>query len=50
MGGLFFICIPQIFKPFGIFLRWVGQEDAVFAVVFNAVVVKAPFLQYVHNM
>ena len=34
MGGLFFICIPQIFKPFGVFLRWVGQEDAVFTVVF----------------
>ena len=34
MGGLFFICIPQIFKPFGVFLRGVGQEDAVFTVVF----------------
>ncbi len=33
MGGLFFICIPQIFKPFAVFLRGVGQEDAVFAVV-----------------
>ena len=33
MGGLFFICIPQIFKPFGVLLRWVGQEDAVFTVV-----------------
>ncbi len=34
MGGLFFICIPQIFKPFAVFLCWVGQEDAVFTVVF----------------
>ena len=33
MGGLFFICIPQIFKPFAVFLCWVGQEDAVFAVI-----------------
>ena len=33
VGGLFFICIPQIFKPFGVFLRWGGQEDAVFAVI-----------------
>ena len=33
MGGLFFICIPQIFKPFGVFLHWVGQEDAVFTVI-----------------
>ena len=33
MGGLFFICIPQILKPFGVFLRWVGQEDAVFTVI-----------------
>ena len=24
---------PQGFKPFGVFLRWVGQEDAVFAVI-----------------
>ena len=24
---------PQIFKPFAVFLCWVGQEDAVFAVV-----------------
>ncbi len=24
---------PQIFKPFGVFLRCVGQEDAVFAVI-----------------
>ena len=24
---------PQIFKPFGVFLRWVGQEDAVFTVI-----------------
>lgn len=50
MGGLFFICVPQHLKPFAVFLRWGGQEDAVFAVVFNAVVVKAPFLQYVQNM
>ena len=33
MGGLFFICTPQIFKPLGVFLRRVGQEDAVFAVI-----------------
>ena len=33
MGGLFFICIPQIFKPFAVFLCGVGQEDAVFTVV-----------------
>ena len=33
MGGLFFICIPQIFKPFAVFLRGVGQEDAVFTVI-----------------
>ena len=32
-AGYFFICIPQIFKPFGVFLRWAGQEDAVFAVI-----------------
>ena len=24
---------PQIFKPLSVFLRWVGQEDAVFAVI-----------------
>ena len=24
---------PQIFKPFAVFLRWVGQEDTVFAVI-----------------
>ena len=24
---------PQIFKPFAVFLRWVGQEDAVFTVI-----------------
>ena len=24
---------PQIFKPLGVFLRWLGQEDAVFAVI-----------------
>ena len=33
MGGLFFICIPQHLKPFAVFLRWVGQEDAVFTVI-----------------
>lgn len=33
MGGLFFICIPQIFKSLAVFLRWVGQEDAVFTVI-----------------
>jgi len=33
VGGLFFICVPQHFKPFAVFLRWVGQEDAVFAVI-----------------
>ena len=33
MGGLFFIYVPQIIKPFAVFLHWVGQEDAVFAVV-----------------
>ena len=33
MGGLFFICIPQHFKPFGVFLCGVGQEDAVFTVI-----------------
>ena len=33
VGGLFFICIPQILKPLAVFLRWVGQEDAVFAVI-----------------
>ena len=32
-GGLFFICIPQILKSLGVFLRWVGQEDAVFTVI-----------------
>ena len=35
MGGLFFICVPQHFKPFAVFLCWGGQEDAVFAVVFR---------------
>ena len=24
---------PQIFKPFAVFLRWGGQEDAVFTVI-----------------
>ena len=33
MGGLFFICIPQIFKSLGVFLCGAGQEDAVFAVI-----------------
>ena len=33
MGGLFFICVPQHLKPFAVFLCWVGQEDAVFAVI-----------------
>ena len=33
MGGLFFICVPQHLKSLGVFLRWVGQEDAVFAVI-----------------
>lgn len=33
MGGLFFIYIPQHLKPLGVFLRGVGQEDAVFAVI-----------------
>jgi len=33
VGGLFFICVPQNFKPFTVLLRWVGQEDAVFAVI-----------------
>ena len=33
MGGLFFICVPQILKSLGVFLRRVGQEDAVFAVI-----------------
>ena len=33
MGGLFFICIPQIFKPLAVFLCGVGQEYAVFAVI-----------------
>lgn len=27
------IHLPQGFKPFGVFLRWVGQEDAVFTVI-----------------
>ena len=30
---LFRIHPPQIFKPFAVFLRWVGQEDAVFTVI-----------------
>lgn len=34
MGGLFFICVPQHLKPFGVLLYWLGQEDAVFTVVF----------------
>ena len=33
VGGLFFICTPQILKPFGVFLCGVGQEDAVFTVI-----------------
>ena len=33
MGGLFFIFIPQIFKPLAVLLHGVGQEDAVFAVI-----------------
>lgn len=33
MGGLFFICVPQIFKPLAVFLCGVGQEDAVFTVI-----------------
>lgn len=33
VGGLFFIYVPQIFKLLAVFLCWVGQEDAVFAVV-----------------
>ena len=33
MGGLFFIYVPQIFKPLGVFLRWGGQEDTVFTVI-----------------
>lgn len=33
VGGLFFICVPQHFKPFAVFLCWVGQEYAVFAVI-----------------
>ena len=33
VGGLFFICIPQHLKPFAVFLRGVGQEDAVFTVI-----------------
>ena len=33
VGGLFFICVPQHFKPFAVFLRWVGHEDAVFTVI-----------------
>ena len=33
MGGLFFICVPQHLKPFGVFLCGVGQEDAVFTVI-----------------
>lgn len=33
MGGLFFIYVPQHLKPFAVFLCWVGQEDAVFAVI-----------------
>lgn len=34
MGGLFFICVPQHLKSLGVFLCGVGQEDAVFAVIF----------------
>ena len=33
MGGLFFICIPQLLKSLGVFLCGVGQEDAVFTVI-----------------
>lgn len=33
MGGLFFIQPPQHFKSLAVFLRWVGQEDAVFTVI-----------------
>ena len=33
VGGLFFICVPQHLKPLSVFLRWEGQEDAVFAVI-----------------
>ena len=33
MGGLFFIYVPQHLKSLAVFLRGVGQEDAVFTVI-----------------